>query len=379
MANSARVSRFDGGGLNKAVRTDAGFLKVPATVARSGVVLAYNVGGGRVRRELRLDDEVFAPESMASLALAPVTNGHPPTPRRLLDAVSAKQWAVGSVGDTIAREGSAIMANLIVTDSATIAAIESGKRQISAGYETDLDFTPGDFQGQAYDAIQRNIRYNHVAVVDSGRQPGARLHLDEADNQVMDAESAQEIPISTMKIKLNGVDFEVPDQAGQAFTADIAAKADALTKSQAKADSLEAELAKERKSRADAEDPAKLKAAVSARVALERTAGEILGASVKLDAMGDDEIRAAVVTKVNPSMADKLKDAAPAYIAASFDYAVGSHKPAAHPSLGAARAGEITPASAARVDSAEIRKQYAEAQKAAWQKPIPGAATRASN
>lgn len=376
MANSARVSRFDSGSLSKAVRTDAGFLKVPAMVARSGVVLSYNLGGGKVRRELRLDDEVFTAESMATLALAPVTNGHPPTPRRLLDAVSAKQWAVGSVGDTITREGSGILANLIVTDSATIADIESGKHQVSAGYETDLDFTAGEFNGQAYDAVQRNIRYNHVAIVEAGRQPGARLRLDSADNEVMDAESVKEstIPMSA-KVKIGSVEFEASEQTAQAFTAELARLQGENTKAQAKADSLESELTKERAARTDAENPAKLKDAVKARVALERTAGEILGATVKADSMSDDEIRSAVVAKVNPDMAEKVKGKDAGYIAAAFDYAVASFKPAPHASLGAARAGEAS-VGQAHADSNDVRKSFAATQRDAWRKPVAGAASR---
>lgn len=373
MASSSRVSRFDSGSLSKAVRTDAGFLKVPATVARSGVVLAYNLGGGKVRRELRLDDEVFTPESMATLALAPVTNGHPPTPRRLLDAVSAKQWAVGSVGDTITRDGTGILANLIVTDSKTIADIESGKHQVSAGYETDLDFTPGDFNGQPYDAVQRNIRYNHVAIVEAGRQPGARLRLDSADNEIMDAPRVEET--MSAKVKIGSVEFEAPEQTAQAFAAELARLQNENTKAQAKTDSLESELAKERKARSDAEDPSKFKDALKARVALERIAGEILGSESKADSMGDDEIRSAVVAKVNPDMAEKIKGKDANYIAAAFDYAVASYKPAPHASLAAARAGEAS-VGQAHADSNDVRKTFAASQRDAWRKPVAGAATR---
>ncbi|MGB1276011.1 MAG: DUF2213 domain-containing protein, partial [Nannocystaceae bacterium] len=58
----------------------------------------------------------------------------------------------------------------VMTDKATIEAIESGKRQVSNGYMADYDMTPGVTpDGQEYDAVQRNIRGNHIAIVDRAR------------------------------------------------------------------------------------------------------------------------------------------------------------------------------------------------------------------
>jgi hypothetical protein len=55
-------------------------------------------------------------------------------------------------------------------DKATIADVEGGKRELSNGYASLIDFTPGEtVNGQHYDAVQRQIRGNHVAVVDKGR------------------------------------------------------------------------------------------------------------------------------------------------------------------------------------------------------------------
>jgi hypothetical protein len=49
---------------------------------------------------------------------------------------------------------------------------------LSAGYELDLDPTPGEYQGRRYDAVQRNIRINHVAAVPLGRA-GTAMVLDD--------------------------------------------------------------------------------------------------------------------------------------------------------------------------------------------------------
>lgn len=61
-------------------------------------------------------------------------------------------------------------APLTVWDAEAIAAIEDGSfRELSCAYRYDPDFTPGRYEGIAYDFVMRNIRGNHVALVEEGR------------------------------------------------------------------------------------------------------------------------------------------------------------------------------------------------------------------
>lgn len=46
---------------------------------------------------------------------------------------------------------------------------KSNKRDLSLGYRCRYEITPGIYNGQPYDAIQRDIRFNHIALVDEGR------------------------------------------------------------------------------------------------------------------------------------------------------------------------------------------------------------------
>ena len=41
----------------------------------------------------------------------------------------------------------------------------AGLKELSLGYNLDLDETPGEWEGQPYDAVQRNIVINHLALV----------------------------------------------------------------------------------------------------------------------------------------------------------------------------------------------------------------------
>jgi hypothetical protein len=55
-------------------------------------------------------------------------------------------------------------------DKATVDAVDAGKRELSNGYRSTIDFTPGITpSGERYDAVQKEIRGNHVAVVAKGR------------------------------------------------------------------------------------------------------------------------------------------------------------------------------------------------------------------
>jgi uncharacterized protein len=53
--------------------------------------------------------------------------------------------------------------------------LASGKKDLSLGYSCDFELTPGVWNGQAYEVVQINMRGNHIALVDEGRVPGARV------------------------------------------------------------------------------------------------------------------------------------------------------------------------------------------------------------
>lgn len=53
--------------------------------------------------------------------------------------------------------------------------IDSGKSDVSLGFDCDYVLSPGTFQGEAYEVVQDNIRGNHIAVVDEARVTGARV------------------------------------------------------------------------------------------------------------------------------------------------------------------------------------------------------------
>lgn len=81
-----------------------------------------------------------------------------------------KLTRVGTVGTEIVWNAPYVDAPLTVWDKTAIDGIKDNSfRELSCAYRYDPDFTPGRYEGQPYDFVMRNIRGNHVALVEEGR------------------------------------------------------------------------------------------------------------------------------------------------------------------------------------------------------------------
>lgn len=329
------VTRYDLGALRPAKRLKDGTLRADAYLTRTGV-FEYRNADGSIRRELRTSKEVFDADALESFAMVPVTDDHPPG---LLVADTAKEHARGTTGENVRRDGEHVRATIKVFDSATIAAMEAGKRQLSCGYECDLVETPGtDPVFGRYDAIQTNIRGNHVALVDSGRAgPDVAVRLD-SGAAVMVGETRADMPeeneiMSNVKIRIDGVEVEVPELAAQlvvkaqtaataaleAATASATEATKTATEAVAKADAQAAELDAAKAALAEATDESKVRARVDARVALETMARAHLDAAIDLAKMPDLAIKVAIVEALAEVKLDEAKAASPVYVDARLD------------------------------------------------------------
>lgn len=329
----ARVQRFDVGSVRGVVRTPQGGLRVPAAVTRTGVFRYVDVNGREVR-EYRPADEVFAPESLATLRGAPVTDLHPTEP------VTAATWsalAKGHVCDSIVPEGEFVVTELLVQDATEVSLVERKERvEISCGYSCDTDDTPGTTpEGEAYDRVQRGIRYNHVALGprDWGRAgPEVALRMDDA-RQVI---ATKETSMGLKALKVRGREFRLDSEeemaAAQGAVAgmeaekaktdmeasDLAAQLEALKQQKA---ALEGQIAALQAQLAapvtEAEVPAMVQdSLVAKRIALIEKASKILGPETKLDGKTADEIKRMALEKAKVSLP---KDASAAYIDGAFD------------------------------------------------------------
>jgi hypothetical protein len=122
-------------------------------------------------------EEVFAPAAMASFEGKSTTDGHPPSDVRPDNYSSYEKGQVTNVRPGTGAESDCLVADLIIKDPTLISEIQSGKREVSCGY--NVDYEPiGDGKYQ-----QVNIRGNHVAVVADGRA-GSRVSIRDASIEV---------------------------------------------------------------------------------------------------------------------------------------------------------------------------------------------------
>ena len=81
-----------------------------------------------------------------------------------------KLTRVGTVGTEVVWNAPYVDAPLTIWDQVAIDAINNGTcKELSCAYQYDPDWTPGQYEGLNYDFIMRNIRGNHVALVEVGR------------------------------------------------------------------------------------------------------------------------------------------------------------------------------------------------------------------
>ena len=111
----------------------------------------------------RTEDQVFSDAAIASFEGKAFTDTHPSVD------VDVNNWSIYAKGDIRnVRRGkgdfsNCLVADIIVRDPVVIDEIKSGvKREISSGYECEYV----EENGKIY---QRNIRGNHVALVQAGR------------------------------------------------------------------------------------------------------------------------------------------------------------------------------------------------------------------
>jgi hypothetical protein len=331
-------------------RTKEGFLAVRARAARAGI---YDYLGREIDREgkhFRADQivkvyrpasEVFASDSVHSFLLKPITNDHPSVP------VTMDNWRQHARGVSAGamRDGDFLAFDLVLMDRDAIEAVDSGKRELSNGYSSEITVaTDGKHpDGTVCDAWQSNIRGNHIALVDAGRA-GSQCRISDAaicdgisvdvlSNLLADGQTyrganprdnlqpnqdGDRMGARKMKtITVDGMPIEVSDQAEAAIRkleGLLATANDSVATLTTQVATKDAELVTARSQIADAKlTPAQLRdaAAAFARVCDKAKA---LGITVT-DAMDEAAIvKAAVLAKVG----DAAKDWNDAQLAASF-------------------------------------------------------------
>lgn len=359
-----------------------GGIRVDARLTRPGV-FEYLLPDGNIRREYRPPEEVHRKDSMASADCLPVGDDHP---EELLELETEHEYRLGLTGEGTRKDSEGWLVNsIVVRDPALIEKMKRGKVFVSCGYDCDLEEKSGTTpQGERYDAIQRNIVYNHVAIVDVPRAGArARVRMDAAfmqtetketdmpnlakklakaladtaaanaradaaearadakkkkDELVIEEESdEEEADEDKMDEDDEEGDKEIPAFIKKKMKKDGADFVDApsFERMRARADGLEAENKtlrtenKRLKKGGPRLDSADIQKRVKERVALEKVAGPILRQdseddedALDITAMSDREVKVAVIKTVDKKDCADVKRFSDDYVNARFDSVV---------------------------------------------------------
>lgn len=168
-----RIVRFDSIPLSQTYFSEEGYL-IDHPIVTSVGIFEYKNPDGSIRRELRLPEEVFSEKSLSSYEGKPVIVTHD---AGVVDKDNIEKVTIGTILSKGYRDGENVRAKIIIHDTDVMK--ECGLRELSLGYSLTLDETSGEWKGQRYDAIQRNIMINHLALVSSARAGSeARLNID---------------------------------------------------------------------------------------------------------------------------------------------------------------------------------------------------------
>lgn len=293
-------------GITKREFQDNGYLKVPGRVARSGIqkYLASELGlqdrsPNDVINVYRPPEEVFDEESLKSYDNVDVTNDHP---EDLVDSESYKRVSVGHAISVGHKDGDFVEVDLLIKDKGSIKEIQDGKVELSAGYRARYLPEKGTSpDGQQYEFVQRDIRINHIALVDKARAGReAKLYdQNQPEYDVMKAtvtldsgnvvEVEDKSTATLIQTTIDGLRKKVKDAEEETAKAN-----EKLEEEKAKKEKTDEELEKEKEKSSDAAVAAKVK---EVKDTMEQ-ARNIVGEEFTCDSVNVTDIRKAALKKV---------------------------------------------------------------------------------
>jgi len=168
--------RLDSVKLDGSFFTPEGFIISEPCVTTCGI-FEYTNPDGSMRRELRLPEHVFADGSLATYEGKPIVITHD---AGRVDKDNTEE-IVGAMISPGYRDGDSVRVKIVIHD--TDAVKRSGLRELSLGYDLELLEESGVWRGEKYDAVQTDIRVNHLALVREARAGDqARLNIDGKNN-----------------------------------------------------------------------------------------------------------------------------------------------------------------------------------------------------
>lgn len=222
-----------------------GFLYVYRVPIAGAMVQKYVKSDGSEEMEAKLPEEILSDATVSSANSKPVTDGH----HGLVTKDNSHDLLKGFTASNGHVEGNMLYNDITITDPNLISQIKNGdKRELSIGFETQMDPTSGTYNGTKYDAVQRNIRINHVAVVPKGRAGHEVRLIGDSAEAVEQVEPSEEKgnQMETRVVRADGQNITVAADDVEKITkldADNSAKAKQIADLDAQIKKLQSEKA----------------------------------------------------------------------------------------------------------------------------------------
>jgi uncharacterized protein len=214
----------------------------------SGAQISSDLDPDKIYKVYRSEEELSKEECIESFKLVPWIDEHVMLGDSEDGLTPAEEKGIeGIIGEEVYFKDGYLLGNLKVFSKNMSNLIKDGKIELSIGYRCEYDIQSGSFNGVHYDAVQKNIRGNHIALVEEGRSgpdvavldhfkftfDAAELKMSEVDKETKDQEIAKdegEMSLSEIvslagklnaaieKMKSSGVvdeDTEVSDQEAE--------------------------------------------------------------------------------------------------------------------------------------------------------------------
>lgn len=141
----------------------------------------------KVYNVFRPEEELKKAETIQSLNGVPLQlEHHDDTAER-----PAQYTRIGATGTDAVFEFPYLSNSLHFFNQKAIDLIESGEKcELSIGYDCEIHKEAGEYEGQPYDFVQRNIKIQHVALVECGRA-GADVKVSDSKEIILNSEKTE--------------------------------------------------------------------------------------------------------------------------------------------------------------------------------------------
>lgn len=123
----------------------------------------------KIYQVYRPAEELLSEATVNSFKLLPIVDDHTMLGTEPGMMPAEEKGVHGTSGSDVYGKDGKLYGDLKIYSETLKDEIEAGKKELSMGYFCDYELTPGTFDGRHYDAVQRNIRGNHIALVEEGR------------------------------------------------------------------------------------------------------------------------------------------------------------------------------------------------------------------